>query len=298
MNQSILPDLVQIKKIFEDKLNHTIEENFYLEEEGELSDTLKNVMRTRIINLFDTLLEEQLFSDGIGHIIETDLKQLDHSINTAIYTGLIAVAMYFDDQRLRTIFSAALLHDIGKTTHCKEKYPDIKDHTACAVAFLGDREERDEQMLRMIAEHHEKADGTGIPNHLAKEQMLLESRVIALADHYDYFLNRASNLFARSGETSKIEGFFGADLTLFLRKRFVPYPLATLVRLSDHRIGVVEKQNPKDLFRPVIKIVRQVATKIIIDEVDLSLEKELMITEVLKETPNPSVQSYLVKGYN
>lgn len=298
MDQSILTDLTQIKKIFEDKLNHTIEENFYLEEEGGFSRTLKNGMRDRIMGVFDEMMGESFFQEGFRYISETDWKLLDHSINTAIYTGLIAVAMYFDDPGLRTIFAAALFHDIGKTVHCRQSHPDIKDHTACAVAFLSDKEGCDEKMLRMIAEHHEKADGTGIPNRLTKEQMLLGSRVIALADHYDYFLNRASNLFARPGENSKVEGFFGTDLMLFLRKRFIPYPLTTLVRLSDNRIGVVEKLNPKDLFRPVIKIVRQIATKIVIDEVDLLAEKELMITEVLKETPNPSVQSYLVKGYN
>lgn len=288
----------QVKAIFEDKLAHTIEENYYCGEEEGFDNTLKELIKQRILDLFEARIQEVSFSHYLDLISRSGPKLLDHSINTSIYAVLMALAMYFDDERLGRVFMAAILHDIGKTTTCEEADIETKDHVMRGVEFLKRDRLVDESVLRMISEHHEKADGSGMPNHLSKEELLLESRVIALADHYDYFLNRSSNLFSDHKNISKISSFFGQDLVAFLKKRFVPYPLSTLVRLSDNRIGVVEKLNPKDLFRPLIKIVKQIATKISIVEVDLLKENELFIIEVLEETPNPSVQSYLVKGYN
>jgi HD-GYP domain-containing protein (c-di-GMP phosphodiesterase class II) len=41
----------------------------------------------------------------------------------------------------------------------------------------------------MIYQHHERMDGTGYPRGLAGEEILLESRIIAVADLYEAMAN-------------------------------------------------------------------------------------------------------------
>ena len=90
--------------------------------------------------------------------------------------------------------------------------------------------------------------------------------------------------------------FFEIFLVFF--KKIIPYPIGTLVRLSDGRVGVVERIPDGFLFRPVIKIVKQLDTRIIMEEVSLMDNPSITVKAILEKTPNPSVQSYLKHGFN
>lgn len=39
-----------------------------------------------------------------------------------------------------------------------------------------------EVILTMIYQHHERLDGSGYPNHLKGEEIIMESRILAVAD--------------------------------------------------------------------------------------------------------------------
>jgi hypothetical protein len=43
---------------------------------------------------------------------------------------------------------------------------------------------------RIISEHHERIDGSGYPRGLRGEEILLESRIVAVADVYDVVRHR------------------------------------------------------------------------------------------------------------
>jgi HD-GYP domain-containing protein (c-di-GMP phosphodiesterase class II) len=90
---------------------------------------------------------------------------------------------------------AALLHDVGKLgvddaiIHSPSKLTDeeqkkIHDHPTIGIeliaslSFLADT-------LGPIESHHERFDGTGYPGKLAREQIPLEARIIAIADTFD-----------------------------------------------------------------------------------------------------------------
>ena len=90
---------------------------------------------------------------------------------------------------------AAILHDIGKIgidlslLHKQGKldqsdletlrqHPAIGERILQPVSFL-------EEARKIVVQHHERHDGTGYPNNIPGEQILIEARILAIADTYD-----------------------------------------------------------------------------------------------------------------
>jgi HD-GYP domain-containing protein (c-di-GMP phosphodiesterase class II) len=87
---------------------------------------------------------------------------------------------------------ASMIHDIGKISIPSEiltkptqltnlEFNLIKTHPVSGYNILKDIE-FPWPIARIVLEHHERIDGSGYPNSLKGEQILLESRIIAIAD--------------------------------------------------------------------------------------------------------------------
>jgi HD-GYP domain-containing protein (c-di-GMP phosphodiesterase class II) len=99
------------------------------------------------------------------------------------------------DRFTRNIRVQATLHDIGKLNTSRrilqkpgklnaKEWDEMKKHTLYGAQIIG--EHKRFGMGKTIAlTHHEKWDGTGYPNGLAREQIPMEGRIMALADTYD-----------------------------------------------------------------------------------------------------------------
>ncbi len=103
---------------------------------------------------------------------------------------------------LENITLSSVLHDIGKVgipdsillkpgKLTREEYTEMKKHAAygCDVLAVAEHDAGDVSFLTMGQEialsHHEKWDGSGYPHGLAKAEIPLSARIVALADVYD-----------------------------------------------------------------------------------------------------------------
>lgn len=118
-----------------------------------------------------------------------------HSQRVSNISLKIGQLMGLNEDRINLLESAALFHDIGKIgipdeiLHKPDKLTDsefelIKLHPAMGFAILKDICFL-EGTLPIILHHHEKYNGHGYPSRLEKDQIPLESRIIAIADTYD-----------------------------------------------------------------------------------------------------------------
>lgn len=100
--------------------------------------------------------------------------------------------MGWDETRIEGISLGALIHDIGKISvpieilskHGKLmdlEFSLIKVHPESGYDILKEIKFT-WPIAQMIYQHHERLDGSGYPNALVGEQIILEARVLAIAD--------------------------------------------------------------------------------------------------------------------
>jgi len=117
-----------------------------------------------------------------------------HSLGVRDAARHIARQMGVAGDRARLIERAALLHDIGKlrvpnTILDKPGKLDViewqvvREHPGLGGEILG-RIKPFKELARIVAEHHEKLNGTGYPTGLTGDQLSIESRIVAVADVY------------------------------------------------------------------------------------------------------------------
>jgi response regulator RpfG family c-di-GMP phosphodiesterase len=100
-----------------------------------------------------------------------------------------------DEEDLKDLQYAAALHDLGKLAVPESilgkagkllpwEYDIIKEHPARADTILAHLKFLDKARM-IIRSHHERYDGSGYPDGLAGEEILLGGRILAVVDSYD-----------------------------------------------------------------------------------------------------------------
>jgi len=131
----------------------------------------------------------------VSAIEANDSYTRGHSDRVTRYSILLAHKMNLPTETLRRLEQAAILHDIGKIgidlsllhkeEHLSEedlvdlrKHPQIGVKILEPIHFLQD-------ILEIIEQHHERVDGKGYPRGLKGNQLLIEAKILAVADSFD-----------------------------------------------------------------------------------------------------------------
>ncbi len=115
-----------------------------------------------------------------------------HQIRSADLARAIATEMGLPNDRIDGIRMAGSIHDIGKMTVPLEilskptklselEFGLIKEHAQKGYEMLMDVESP-WPLAEMVYQHHERMDGSGYPRHLRGEEILIEARILAVAD--------------------------------------------------------------------------------------------------------------------
>ena len=115
-----------------------------------------------------------------------------HQRRVADLARSIAAEMGFAADQIDGVRMAAVIHDIGKLSVPAEflsmprrltdmEYSIIKTHAQAGHVILKDIE-FPWPIARMVLEHHERMDGSGYPQGLTRNDILIESRILAVAD--------------------------------------------------------------------------------------------------------------------
>jgi HD-GYP domain-containing protein (c-di-GMP phosphodiesterase class II) len=149
---------------------------------GPPDETTQNAAE-RILKLLTALSAHDRFTRG-------------HAERVRAYTDLIAEKMSLPQAERERLRWAALLHDIGKlrvpaTLLNKPGKPTagewdlLKAHPAQGSVIAAPLLSWLRPMDRVIAEHHEKFDGTGYPIGLSGEAISLGARIVTVADCFE-----------------------------------------------------------------------------------------------------------------
>ncbi len=117
-----------------------------------------------------------------------------HSVGVTHAAVGIAAEMGFRPERVRRMYRASLLHDVGKLSVpntildkqgklTAEEFGIIKGHSRLTEEILG-RISHFGVMAQIAGQHHEKLDGSGYPFGLTAGDLSLDSRILTVADIY------------------------------------------------------------------------------------------------------------------
>ena len=157
-------------------------------ETGHAQSTIQ-ISETRYRRLFET-------AQAMAFTLEkNDAYKAGHHLRVTNLAFAIGTEMNLTSDQLDGIRIASMIHDIGKIfvpvellnkstrltdpefkvmkTHVQSGYDILKD-----VAFPW-------QIARMVLEHHERMNGLGYPNGLTGDKLLMESRILSVADVVD-----------------------------------------------------------------------------------------------------------------
>ncbi len=130
---------------------------------------------------------------AIAKIVEArDPYTSGHQERVAEIAHAIAVEMRLDEDTCDGIRTAALIHDIGKVYVPAEiltkprrltevEFNIVKMHPEVAYDVLGSID-FPWPVATYVLQHHERLDGSGYPNNLTAEEILLGSKILAVAD--------------------------------------------------------------------------------------------------------------------
>jgi len=118
-----------------------------------------------------------------------------HSERVAKYSDLIAKKMGFNEDELKDLWLAGILHDIGKIgTYdtlldkpgklTREEFEVIKKHPAQGAVIVGEIKQL-KDIVPIIRHHHESFDGRGYPDGIKGEEIPLPARILHVADSFD-----------------------------------------------------------------------------------------------------------------
>lgn len=132
----------------------------------------------------------------LSDICSSDDYTLTHSINTTIYSLLIAKELNYNRADLKELAVGTLLHDLGKvylkrpilykeSALTLKEFEHVKTHSQMGANVLKHSRKVSEQAKMVALQHHERVDGSGYPENLVGEQIHMFARIAAIADVFD-----------------------------------------------------------------------------------------------------------------
>lgn len=155
-----------------------------------------------------TLERETMKRNAIKDIIEifhkNNKEEKDHSENVAELCRKMAEKLNFNEPESRKLKEAAYLHDIGKVVIKPEllgsknrlnmeELNELKNHPVVGYRILNSFDYTLD-LAEIVLAHQEKWDGSGYPKGLAGEEIPLLSRIISIAEAYDWISDRARKI--------------------------------------------------------------------------------------------------------
>lgn len=129
-----------------------------------------------------------------NNVEEKDIYTHGHSQRVKDYGLKIGNKLRLSKEKIENIGFAALFHDIGKIKVpdeilknagklTKEEFDLMKRHPSWGADIVS--KSYFENISEIIRQHHERIDGSGYPDKLKDKEILIEAKIIAVADTYD-----------------------------------------------------------------------------------------------------------------
>ncbi|KXG78378.1 Cyclic di-GMP phosphodiesterase response regulator RpfG [Fervidicola ferrireducens] len=237
-----------------------------------------NVSVADIKDTVEALLEEILSGkEIIDHLVDlcsADLYTFAHSVDVCMLSLLCGMKLGFNREKLLALGIGAILHDLGKTLIdpqilnkpgklTQQEFEIIMTHPLKGWKLVEERggDAIHPRSKKVILNHHERYDGSGYPRKLKAGEIDPFSAICAVADVYNamttdrvyrkaFPAHEVYEMLLASGNAK-----FDKDVIHAFLSCVKPYPVGTLVKLSNSKVACVVSQNDSLPFRPKVKVL-------------------------------------------
>ncbi len=258
----------------------------------------KNDEVVKVANILEHIIPKIAKNEAIlEFIVELriidKIKLYEHSVHTAVLSGLVAGSMGLDVENILCAVTGGLLHNIGvaempSLLNIENMTPQQmnlwKEHPTYGYYFAIQK-----NIPRVIANciqyHHERYDGSGYPKGIKGEEIPILARIVKICSKYS-----AAITYQNISPYMAVEEIYGASgiyydpevVNAFVNN--IPiYPLGVMVRLSTKEVGIVSNIRKNKGPRPIVKVYYNRVNRPITEDkvIDLGIERTIFIEEIL-----------------
>jgi HD-GYP domain-containing protein (c-di-GMP phosphodiesterase class II) len=285
---------VPIQQIFEGRPIQLYQDSARWEEEYPRAQQVLDTLRVDIDSIFDDVVEGDKLNviklrksvdpivDSIGRNPDAclwvcRLKQHDqytykHSLGAAIWAVSLGRQLGLPRHDLRSLSMGCMLMDIGKLRIDQSLLRTERDLTDAETAELASHVQHgldileecgilNQDVIDMVAYHHERYDGSGYPLGLGRDKIPPFARIAGIVDTYDAITSdrdyaqpispsEAIKLLYKSRDVD-----FQAELVEAFIQAIGLYPAGTLVELSSGEVAVVVAEYRTRRLRPKVMVL-------------------------------------------
>lgn len=266
-------------------------------------DEVREQANTLVSGMADSMMVDadiaiQLMADKVGG---EDVYL--HSLNVTLLSMMLAKEMKAPLEAIKLLGMGALFHDAGDAEIPERITRKMEALTRNELALLqqhcghgvdvGKKLGLPPEALLVIAQHHERVDGSGYPLKMQAAQLSLLSRIVAVVNAYDELCNPVnpakamtphealSTMYAQQRSQSD-----PLAMTTFVRCMGV-YPPGTIVVLSNGSLGMVASVNSTRPLKPTILVYDPAVPKEEAILVDLEQEPDVVVSRAIKPQQLP-----------
>ncbi len=212
-----------------------------------------------------------------------------HSVAVAALMIALGHQLNVEDDVLKDLGMAGLLHDIGKMGVAEailnkpgpldtKEMSLVRMHPQIGWDTLRNQAGISPVALDVCLHHHEKIDGSGYPEQLSGEKISLQARMGAICDIYDAvtsdrpYKNGWQPAEAIRHMAEWQNGHFDREIFHSFVKLIGIYPTGTLLRLASHRLAVVLRQGHISALKPIVRVFRALPSNKAIDPCVIDLD--------------------------
>lgn len=198
---------------------------------------------------------------------------ISHIVRSTVFSVVIGIQMDLKPYQLFELATACLLHEIGLTQLPEDLY--MKDNV------LSETEKKPlsvypllsfkilkaakfpPAIYRGVLDHHERKDGSGIPQKISGDKISLYGKIIAVAVSYEASISPRNYKKAKPPavalntliKTEKVK--YDESVLRALLQALSMFPIGSYVLLSNNAIAQVIDVNPKDPRYPVVRVLQK-----------------------------------------
>lgn len=222
-------------------------------------------------------MTESVIRNPDALLLLTRLKQkstyvYDHALNVSVHLLAFGRHLGFPKEQMHILGAAGMLLDVGmaklpgeildkKGQLAQTEYEAMKGHVRLGIEIIHNSHGIAEKVAEIVAEHHEREDGSGYPLGLRSKQISIFGKMAAVVDCFQALINERPYAAACSPfEALQMlydwrKDYFHEELVEQFIQCLGIYPVGTLVELNSGEVAIVLAHNRIRRLKPRVMVI-------------------------------------------